>query len=284
MYSIIVPVYEQWNLIPVLLEALSAQSICKALYEIILVDNGSTVIEKPNYNGLNVRILKCDRLGSYAARNLGAENARGKWLIFTDSDCIPRPDWLSAIDFYINGLKDQPAILAGKVDISSSENASWYEIYDSVKGINQAQYVESGYAATANLSVKRSLFEQLGAFSERAYSGGDVDFCKKAIRSKVQLIYLPDSVVNHPARKTWYELETKARRIVGGQLSRPNVNRLRVLLGVYTPPVRAVKKFFCKSNTSINHRVIAVLVQMRLWLTEMIEVLLIFSGNPPERR
>ena len=63
--------------------------------EVIVVDNNSTdgsmaiAREHPI-----ARVMAETRQGAYAARNSGVCAARGRWIAFTDPDCVPRPDWL----------------------------------------------------------------------------------------------------------------------------------------------------------------------------------------------
>jgi glycosyltransferase involved in cell wall biosynthesis len=69
-FSIIVPVFEHWHRIPVLLDALARQQ-WHGNFEVLLIDNGSSVahtdFDLPEF----ARILRCEQAGSYAARNAG---------------------------------------------------------------------------------------------------------------------------------------------------------------------------------------------------------------------
>jgi glycosyltransferase involved in cell wall biosynthesis len=66
------------------------------MFEIIAVDNASTEdLSGAVPADARIRLIVEPRLGSYAARNRGLSVAGGDILAFTDSDCIPDPDWLT---------------------------------------------------------------------------------------------------------------------------------------------------------------------------------------------
>src|SRR5690606_32801495 len=77
------------------LAALEDQDYPGDLVEVLVVDNASdedvsaAVPSDPRF-----QLLQEPRRGSYAARNTGVRAATGEVLAFTDSDCVPRRDWL----------------------------------------------------------------------------------------------------------------------------------------------------------------------------------------------
>ncbi|MEO7222844.1 MAG: glycosyltransferase family 2 protein, partial [Devosia sp.] len=176
-FSVLVPVYEQWDLVPALLARLAAQSLAQDEFEVILADNGSPNYAPPATLPANVRIVTCAAPGSYAARNMAASVATGRWFAFTDADCLPEPGWLAALAAAGDDA-DGKAILVGAVDVrpqGALPNA--YEIYDMIKGIPQERYASRGYGATANLAVPAEVFAATGGFDGARLSGGDAEFC-----------------------------------------------------------------------------------------------------------
>ncbi|WP_082125679.1 glycosyltransferase [Silvibacterium bohemicum] len=95
--SVIIPTFNGARRIGNCLKALLAQVDGRDV-EILVVDDGSTdetgsVVA--SYPG--VRLITQPNAGPAAARNLGAREARGTILLFTDDDCVPMPDWLDAM-------------------------------------------------------------------------------------------------------------------------------------------------------------------------------------------
>jgi hypothetical protein len=282
--SVIVPVYEQWDLVPDLLTTLAVQEGAPA-FEIILVDNASgEPCRRLPVLPSGTRIVPCAAPGSYAARNAGAAAAAGDWLVFTDADCRPRPGWLAALAeaAEVGGKR----LLAGPVELvcSVTEPANPYQTYDRLRGIPQARYVRRGYAATANLAVPAAVFADLGGFDTGRFSGGDAAFCRAAARAGIGITLVAGAVVEHPCRDSWEALAVKARRVKGGQILAGSCrSRLAWALRTLTPPLRATFRFW-RGEGSATERRMAIGVLYRLWLVELAEMLRLASGGHPERR
>ncbi|MFC3285764.1 glycosyltransferase family 2 protein [Litchfieldella rifensis] len=284
-YSVIVPVYEHWHLVPALIACLQAQSLSQRHFEVLLVDNGSQDFQPPQGLPENVTVLRCDTPGSYAARNHAIQHAQGDWYVFTDADCQPYPDWLEQLDLAIDALSDGTTILAGAVNvISASSRPNAYEKYDMVKGIPQAWYVSRGYAATANLAVHSRVVAAMNGFDASRYSGGDTDFCRRACKAGYTLAFVPSAVVNHPARDTWQALATKAKRIKGGQIIAGSLTRRTLwLLRTLTPPSVAIWRFATNTKHPFGYRVTAVVIQFRIWRLELWEVIRLMRVSAERR-
>ena len=281
-FTVIVPVYRQWDFVPRLLASLESQAWPAADVEILLVNNGPEDETPPLVLPPNARLLTCLEPGSYAARNAGSAAARGKWLVFTDADCRPHPGWLAA---FARVAAETSDLLAGPiVAVCEASAPNPYQIYDRLRGIPQARYVRNGYAATANLAVARPVFEAAGGFDPARFSGGDAALCREAGRKGYRIRLVEAAVVDHPCRSTWQDLATKARRVKGGQIrSGPFGLRLQWFLRTLTPPLRATVRFL-KAEAPFAQRRMAIGVLFRLWLVEIDETLRLLLGRRPERR
>ena len=282
--SVIVPVYNHWHLIPNLLNCLEKQSLNVEKFEILLIDNGSSNV--PNIGALpsNVKFLQCMKPGSYAARNMGVNHAKGELLAFTDADCQPTSDWLTnALARYKeNGMM----LISGGVQIIPVDwtNMTVSEMHEVALGIPQESYAKKGYGATANLFIPRVLFEKYGLFDEKRFSGGDGEFCRRVARSGIVLLYCRDALVNHPARREWHELVAKKCRIKGGQLTvGTKKQRLTWIFRTLVPPVYRWKKIFLSSKLLTSQKFLVCWVEVKLWLVEMGEMLRLFIGYKPRR-
>lgn len=89
--TVIVPVYNAEKNIDRTMQSLFQQTIAQELVEIILIDDGSTddsprICDRYAEGHGNVRVIHQENRGVSAARNAGIRAARGKYLLYLDSD------------------------------------------------------------------------------------------------------------------------------------------------------------------------------------------------------
>lgn len=282
--SIIVPVYEQWELCSSVIQTIISQMAIVEIAELIVVDNDSVWIPDFAYQDEFI-FLKCEKPGSYAARNLGLSQARGELILFTDADCVPSGSWIQDI-LKAYERSDKKTLLAGNVTVrSDNKTVSTAELYDIDAGLPQERYVSKGYAVTANLAVPRVVFNEVGLFDEERFSGGDADFCQRALLAGFSLKFVPEAVVFHPARNTWNEYAIKVRRTKGGQIRAGSFGRrLKYSLITLLPPIWRIWRTVKSNKLKPFEKVRVAWFQVRLWLVELIEMVALLLGKRPERR
>ena len=223
MISIVIPVFNDPVALRRCLEAIGAQSLSPGQFEAIVVDNGSAIgiADVVREFGFASCLFE-SRPGSYNARNTGARAASGEILAFTDADCIPRPDWLERARRHF-AADDRVAAIGGRIDLVVSGARTTAELFETVfPSFLQEQYVQQmGFAATANLFVRRVDFLAVGPFDGARMSSGDKEWGRRLGASGRILRYADDAVVEHPARTSIAALIRKHRRIVGGRVAGP---------------------------------------------------------------
>src|SRR5690554_3212953 len=102
--SVVIPVYNGERTIQRCLDALARQTVSPALFEIIVVDDGSgdstaSLVRcwADAHAAHSVRLLQQHNAGPAAARNYGARLAKADLVLFTDADCAPRPNWIAVM-------------------------------------------------------------------------------------------------------------------------------------------------------------------------------------------
>ena len=216
--SVVVPVRDGGEGLLRLVEALRAQTLPAARFEVVIGDDGSrdgatdAVAE-----GERLRVLRGGRQSSYAARNRAARASRGAVIAFCDADCTPHPDWLER---GLAALDAGADLAAGEIRLLAPERPNAWSLLDVDCGLDQTRWVARGYALTANLFVRRELYDAVDGFDERFPSGGDLDFTRRCIAAGARLVSAPAAIVDHPTctdagaflRRAWFRDRNWAAR------------------------------------------------------------------------
>lgn len=183
-----------------LVSALERQTIQRRAFEVVIADDGSKdgSADALGDGGNWLRVLWAPPVNPYAARNRGAASSRGRVLAFLDADCRPEPDWLE------RGVAalEEAELVAGSVLFSTPQRKSVWALVDTETFLDQERAVLAGSAVTANLLVRRALFEREGGFDGTLANGGDHEFVSRCVSRGARLAYDPDVVVWHPTRAT----------------------------------------------------------------------------------
>jgi glycosyltransferase involved in cell wall biosynthesis len=113
LFSVVIPTYNRLKLLQRTLASVRRQS--HADYEIIVVDDGSTDATREwlASNSGSIRVVQESNRGPGAARNVGAREARGKYVAFLDSDDLWFP-W--TLEVFARAIREHgyPNIVGGK--------------------------------------------------------------------------------------------------------------------------------------------------------------------------
>lgn len=297
--SVIVPVYNDSLRLETLLHGLALQSYPAKAFEVIIVDNGSSPALSVDAHRwpFQVRLLREERSGSYVARNTGLRAAapHSRVIAFTDSDCQVTPDWLENGVRYLSNHQDSADIVAGQVKLIFAQGTprTWLDHYEALVSFPVDDYVRYfHYGVTANLFVRRDLFELVGAFDDQKFSGGDRDWCQRASQAGASLIYAPEVTIKHPARNELRQLSAKMRRTTAGNFrkgERPECQRrlaavwkaVRFLLST-RGRWRPLRRVF-RQAAPISAKLKAVLIMSWLGIVRIHELLRIAAGADAKR-
>jgi glycosyltransferase involved in cell wall biosynthesis len=230
--TVIVPVFNDLDRLRLCLASLSQQTYSRNSYEVIVVDNGSD--DSPEqlsaeFQDIELQFLFENKVGSYAARNLGIQHAQGDIIAFTDSDCIPREDW---IENGVKQLKDTKkcGVVAGKVTVFCQEGRSLTtaELFDKVSAFPQERYAKKAkFGVTANLFTLKSIFREVGFFDEKLVSAGDKEWGARVDNAGYIITYAEETVVQHPARNSIKSIKDKSFRVAYGLYQLSLTERLK---------------------------------------------------------
>jgi len=195
--SVVIPAYNAERTIDQCLQALADQSTPRAIYEVIVVDDGSSDGTRDRVAMYpDVRLLTQVHAGSAAARNLGVAHAYGEIVLFTDADCAPTSDWIECMtapfrDEQITGVKgiylsDQRALVARFVQL---EYEGKYE--------RMAQETYIDFVDTYSAGYRRAVLLASGGFNASLRLDSDQEFSFRLARQGHRLVFVPEARVRH---------------------------------------------------------------------------------------
>ena len=211
--SVIIPAYNAENTIGECLKALEKQSFKD--FEVIVVDDGSkdrTANVVKSFKG--VKVFSQKNAGPAKARNLGAKNAKGEIIIFTDSDCVPEKKWLEET---LKPMKDPKiAGVQGTYKTSQKEIVArliQLEIEQRHEKMAKKKYID--FMGTYSAGYRRKIFLELGGFDESypIASGEDAEFSFRVNEAGYKMIFNIAAVVWHKHPDNfWKYLKIKFNR------------------------------------------------------------------------
>jgi GT2 family glycosyltransferase len=204
LFSVIVPTRDRPERLEECLDALARVDFPQDRLEVIVSDDGSvappTAVVARFADRLRVRLVEGENAGPGAARNRGAAQALGRFLVFTDDDCVAERGWLDAYERQMARSSD--CLAAGRVVNGLPHNpfsTATQLIVTYVYAENERRTTGTRMFSSCNFAMGADLFRKLGGFSEAfpLAAGEDHDFCHRWQHRGWRTMYVPDAVVRH---------------------------------------------------------------------------------------
>lgn len=229
--SVIIPVYKDLEGLIDTLGSLWTQSLDQSQYELIVANDGGDEEISKLCRDYQIKVIEIKpNMGSYYARNRAIEISTGEYLAFTDADVKAPVQWLET---GIKALQEYDYV-AADINIDLSKVKTLTHFYDSNYTFQVKRCLEiAHFGPTANLFVKRQVFESIGGFDQRLKSGGDTEFGNRVYTdTDFKQVYIKNNGITHPPRG-YKEYIKKLNRISKGQ---------RDLVSLYQSRFNYIKK------------------------------------------
>lgn len=204
--SLIIPVYNRPNEVEELLDSLTRQS--ETNFEVVIVEDGSKdtcqhVVEAFK-DKLDVSYSYIPNGGPGNARNYGAKQSKGDYLIVLDSDCILPPDYIKSVN---KELKETGADAFGGpdkasdsfTDVQKAINYSMTSFFTTGGIRGGKKKMDKFYPRSFNMGVRREVYQALGGFSRMRF-GEDIDFSIRIFKGGYTCRLFPGAWVYHKRR------------------------------------------------------------------------------------
>jgi len=207
-------------------------------YEVVVVDNSAgeekekTAAVSQNFG---VKYVYEPRRGLNVARNVGASQASGEVIAFTDDDCLPEPDWILHT---MQNFSD-PTVWACTARIVQHSRDGAADLFEEVAGQDlgatkrvftsddvrfglgfflgnlskvTSKHMKSrapapfGIGHGSGMAFRKEVFQSIGLFDERFGSGAklggcdDIEMLYRVLKAGHSIVYEPAAVVRHKHR------------------------------------------------------------------------------------
>lgn len=173
--SVLVPTYDRPDALLALLDRLALQDLHPSLFEILVIDDGSPTPVDVGPRPYEIVLLRQPNAGPAAARNLGLEHARGRWLVIYNDDALPAPDNLRR-HLEAQAAAPEPVAVLGSFDFLPEHRASlWHEALQSTALLFSYSELQAGQTydwtqfITCNLSLPVRALRQVGGFDAATF-------------------------------------------------------------------------------------------------------------------
>ena len=186
-----------------LLDALSAQDLPPADFEVVVYDDASgdgtaeLVRQRAATAKYQLRVIEGDHnMGPAHGRNAAWQAATAPLIAFTDDDCVPATDWLR------NGMRHfagpEVGAVVGHVEPAPSQ-------LDNLGPFSRTLRVtDARFFATANCFYRRSVLEAASGFDERfrRAAGEDTDLGLRVTDAGCTAVFADNALVHHDIRRS----------------------------------------------------------------------------------
>lgn len=206
--SVVIPVRNGLNVLPLTFEALKNQTFPADEFEVLIIDDESTDGTVDYIHSVAkewasdpsaplLRVIEQSWAGAGAARNLGVEKADGEIIAFTDADCEPTLDWVTALcEPLLNENYDASAggyLTKQKSPVARFAQAEFEDRYRRVK-----KHSLVDIAFTHSAAFRRDVFLEAGGFDIRMPNNGeDLELAYRLNTKGKTIVFAPSALVYH---------------------------------------------------------------------------------------
>jgi rhamnosyltransferase len=225
MISIVIPVRDGGPDLARCLDAIGRQRVDDEV-EVVVIDSSSTdgSVDLARSYGARIEVVAAAHFQHGAARNLGAELARGETLVFTSQDAYPEDDvWLATL---CQPLAEDPSVAAvygrqlPRDDARPPEHYFLDFLYGPVTRTQAATAVselsmDATLFSNVNSAMRRELWEEF-RFADDIIMSEDQEWAARVLLAGYSVRYEPRAAVRHSHR---YSLRSALTRFFDSGVS-----------------------------------------------------------------
>ena len=206
--SIVVPTHGRPELLRGCIQSLAAQESLPRGIELLVVVDGADPATESMLAALAtpfpLRVIVQEHARQGAARNRGAQEAKGRYLLFLDDDVVAEQGLPAA---HLAALRaDERAVGLGRIEKvlpgraprwARSRQTAWRSHFDRLAAGREPRFTD---CYGGNVSVARAAFLDCGGFAVDLSPEEDVELGYRLAQAGLRFVYLDDAVVREEDR------------------------------------------------------------------------------------
>lgn len=213
--SIIIPTYNRKEVLVEALVSLNKVDYPKKLFEVIVVNDGSTdgtkdaienIKKKINYN---FKYFNGGRRGISHAKNIAIKKSKGEIIVSTDDDCLFEKRWLNMLlkpfsDPKVGAVGGPDRAIKNENVLAKSIDFTFSSFIGSggIHGRFLKAKLGKCYPPGCNMAFRREVVKKIGYFDETLAPGEDTDYNHRIEKAGFKIEHVPSAFVWHRPRNS----------------------------------------------------------------------------------
>jgi glycosyltransferase involved in cell wall biosynthesis len=221
--SVVVASYQRGTLIRQLIDDLDAQSLDHGLFEVLIVDDGSTDPVQQALQGREtsfaLSVIRQDNQGQAAARHRGIERASAPVVVIVDDDMRLPPGFLAA---HLQAHDNGATVVLGHIRPSASiasmplfERFHAWLLDKQVAAYARGEPARGSHVCTGNVSFRREDYRAVGGFDPVLKRSEDRDLGIRLERAGARLVFSPHAYTIHESDHTNLDVWMRRAHLYG---------------------------------------------------------------------
>jgi cellulose synthase/poly-beta-1,6-N-acetylglucosamine synthase-like glycosyltransferase len=203
LISVVIPIHNASEGLGACLDALERQTT--PLDEIIVVNDGPVdAAVEAIADRQGVTFLSQQQKGAAAARNLGAEQAQGEILLFTDADCVPESNWVEAMTApFADRARSETFAqqVVGVCGVVRTRQTGliprFIQLEYDYRYRSIARHPQIDFINTGTAGYRKHVFMESGGFREDLLGAEDAELSFRLASQGHKMVFVPEAIVYH---------------------------------------------------------------------------------------
>lgn len=200
-FSLIIPTLNEERFLPKLLIALSKQK--KSNFEVIIVDGKSEdktrQIAQEHKRQIPIMFFEVEKRNVSHQRNVGAQKAKGTYLIFLDADLGVSPSFSQKLEAIITKKKGLIFLPTMVPDEKNPETRTIFQVSNKI--VEASQTIGRPIPSPGALIIEKNIFLTIGGYDEKISLAEDHEILKRAQTWGVRAKFLQTIKVQFSLRR-----------------------------------------------------------------------------------